>query len=457
MKRSHLLGIAVLTLLLGSSSAALAHHINGKVWCDKDYDGNFDSTDTLLSGITARARSLDVSPGTDFTDDTDSSGFYSIGLPARTDRYSVRLINLPSGWTVVNPAAGNWVVQITTGNSSTDHKDDVNFLVQGCASRPTTTTTSSTTTTTKKTTTTTTSTSSTTSTTKKTTTTTTSTSSTTTTTKPTTTTSSTSTTTSTSSSTSTSTSSTSTTMPQISCDCAGTPFLVDKEGRFNNDGDLHGSIGANDPNGRIQLGKGVLMADGTTLTAHSVTVGNGSSVDHVAANDVQVGSGGIIRNGTSLPSLPIIQPFCDLPDFTCGHDAVLVQVGDTTAPLPPGTYGRVRVLNDGHLRLQPGVFQFCDLKTGRGSTIEAMGAVTLNVVGNVNVGSGSRLLPSVGQPPIVLNVRGKQVRVSQNGVAEVILTAPFAKITLGRDSLVRGCFCVETARTDKHITLVCEE
>lgn len=424
MKRSHLLGIAVLSLLLLTSSAAHAWHISGKVWCDKDYDGNFDSTDTLLSNVTARARSLDVSPGTDWTDNTDSNGYYWIGLPDRTDRYSVRLLNLPVGWTVVSPSAGNWVIQI---NSSQSSKDNVNFLVQGCAPHPTTTTTSSTTTTTKKTTSTTTSTSSTT-----------------TTTKPTTTTTS-------------STSTTTTTIPDVSCDCAGTPFLVDTEGRFNNDGELHGSLGANDANGRIQLGKGVLMSDGTKVTAHSVTVGNGSSVDQVVANDVQVGSGGIIRGGTSLPSLPIVQPFCDVPEFTCGDDAILVQVGDTTAPLPPGTYGRVRVLNDGHLRLQPGVFQFCDLKAGRGSTIEAMGPVTMNVVGNVSIGSGSRLLSSIGQPPIVLNVRGHQVRVSQNAVAEAIITAPFAKITLGRDSLVRGCFCVETARTDKHITLVCQE
>lgn len=439
MKRSHLLGITALTLVLGTSSAALAHHIDGKVWCDKDYDGNFDATDTLLSGITVRARSLDVSPGTDFTDNTDGNGFYSIGLPARTDRYSVRLINLPANYTVVSPSGGNHVIQIVTGTSQ-DHASNVNFLVQGCAPQPTTTTTSSTTTTTKTTTTTTTSTSSTTSTTKTTTTTSTST------TRPTTTTTSSSTTTS-----------TSTTMPQISCDCDGTPFLVDTEGRFNNDGDLRGSIGANDPNGRIQLGKGVVMADGTKITAHSVTVGNGSNVNRVVANDVQTGSGAIIRNGTALPSLPIIQPFCDLPQFACGDDAVLVAVGETSAPLPPGTYGRVRVLNGATLRLAPGVFQFCDLKTGRGATIEAMGPVTMNVVGSVSVGTGSRLMPSIGQPPIVMNVRGHKVRFSQNAVGEVILTAPFAKITLGRDSLVRGCFCVDTARTDKHITLVCEE
>jgi hypothetical protein len=444
MKWSPVHLILALTFFLGSSSAAFAHHIDGKVWCDKDYDGNFDSTDTLLSGITARARSLDVDPGTDWTDNTDSNGFYSIGLPGRTDTYSVRLINLPSGYTVVNPAAGNHIVEIVTGTSN-DHKSNVNFLVQGCSPRPTTTTTSSTTTTTKKTTTTTTSTSSTTTTSRPTTT---STSSTTTTTKPTTTTSSTSTST---------TSSTTTTLPEVSCECDGTPFLVNTEGRFNNDGDLRGSLGANDPNGSIQLGKGVLMADDTKITAHSVTVGNGSSVNRVVANDIQTGSGAIIRNGTALPSLPIIEPFCDLPQFTCGDDAILVAPGQATAPLPPGTYGRVRVLNGGHLRLAGGVYQFCDIKTGRGATIEAMGPTTINVVGSVSIGTGSQLVPSPTQPPVALNVRGHKVRLAQNARAEAIITAPFAKITLGRDSLVRGCFCVDTARTDKHITLICEE
>jgi hypothetical protein len=460
MMRSPLLGLAVLTLFLGTASSALAHHIDGKVWCDKDYDGNFDASDILLSNITVRARSIDVDPGTDWTDNTDSNGFYSIGLPGRTDRYSVRPINMPSGYTVVNPAAGNHIVQIIT-NSDQDSKSNVNFLVQGCSPRPTTTTTSSTTTTTKKTTTTTTSTSSTTTTTKTTTTTTTtrpttttSTSSTTTTTKPTTTTSSTST-----SSTSTSTtSSTTTTLPDLSCECDGTPFLVNTEGRFNNDGDLRGSLGANDPNGRIQLGKGVVMADDTKITAHSVTVGNGSSVNRVVANDVQTGQGAIIRNGTSLPSLPIIEPFCDLPQFTCGDDAILVAPGQSSAPLPPGTYGRVRVLNGAHLRLAGGVYQFCDIKTGRGATIEAMGPTTINVVGSVSIGTGSQLVPSPpNNLPVVLNVRGHKVRLAQNARAEAIITAPFAKITLGRDSLIRGCFCVDTARTDKHITLVCEE
>ncbi|HEV7730613.1 MAG TPA: hypothetical protein VGR62_00560 [Candidatus Binatia bacterium] len=447
MKRSHVFLVAIITAFLGTASAAFAHHIEGNVICDKDYDGNFDASDTKLANVTVRARSQDVDPGTDWTDNTDANGFYSIGLPGRTDRYSVRAINLQAGWTIVSPSGGFTIVQIIT-NTSQDHAT-VNFLIQGCSPPPTTTTTSSTTTTKP---TTTTSTSSTTTTTRPTTTTT---SSTTTTTKPSTTTSSSSTSTSTSS-TSTSSSTTSTTFPG-GCGCDGTPFLVESEGRFNNDGDLRGSIGANDPDGRIQFGKNVVMADGTKVTADSVTVGNLSNVDRVIANHVQSGVGAIIRNGTSLPSLPIVDPFCTIPSFVCGDEAVVVAVGDSTAPLPPGTYGRVRVLNGGKLRLAAGTFNFCDIKMGRGAIIEAQGPVVANVVGSVSIGTGSHVGPAGNNPPVHLNVAGHKLRVSQGAVAEAVIRAPFAKVTLGRDSLVQGCFCSESARTDKHITLICEE
>jgi len=47
------------------------------------------------------------------------------------------------------PAGGTYTVQIITGNSNTDHKDGVDFLLQGCGHHTTTTTTTSTTTTTK--------------------------------------------------------------------------------------------------------------------------------------------------------------------------------------------------------------------------------------------------------------------------------------------------------------------
>ena len=184
-------------VVLAAAPPVLAHHISGKVLCDHDNDGEIDIRDTPLSGITVTATSLDASPGQTFTDTTDSSGAYNIPLPARTDNYRVELTGLPGGFTIFIPAGGTYTVHIITGTSN-DHKDHVNFLLQGCKHTTTTTTTTSTT----KTTVTTTST-------------TTTTTKTTTTKPPTTTTTSTSTTTSSTTTTTTTTSTTSTTLTRL--------------------------------------------------------------------------------------------------------------------------------------------------------------------------------------------------------------------------------------------------
>src|SRR5262245_61424729 len=150
---------AILSLLVvvATASPVLAHHIGGTVRCDNDHDGMIDVPgDTPLDGITVRITPIDVQPGLTFTHTTDANGAYEVGLPARTDRYLVELINLPAGFSVVVPGGGTFTVQIITGGPL-DHKDDVDFLLEGCS--PTTTTTTSTTTTTTPTTTTTTTTS----------------------------------------------------------------------------------------------------------------------------------------------------------------------------------------------------------------------------------------------------------------------------------------------------------
>src|SRR5262249_5881175 len=154
--------------------------------------------------------------------------------------------------------------------TSQDHKDDADFLVKGCAPPPTTTTSSTTTSTTKKSTTTTSSTTS---------------SSAPPTTTPTPTT-------------------TSTTLPV--CNCAGVPFLTAREAKINNDADVRNSVGVNDDDGRLRIGKGVVMPDGTALIADTVQVGNGSDVYRVLANTLLQGSGVTIRAGFGLPSLPIV-------------------------------------------------------------------------------------------------------------------------------------------------------
>jgi len=425
----------LVTSLLATASVGYAHHISGTIYCDVDFDGMIDDPgDTRINGITVKAVSQDVNPGETFTDASDATGFYNIGLPARTDRYLVMPIGLPGGWTIVIPVGGSYLIQIITGGSG-DHADNVNFLVQGCAPPPTTMSSSSSSSST--------STSSSTSS---------STSTSTSTSHPTS--SSSSSSTSTTSSTAAPTTSTSTTLVD-QCDCS-LAFFVGRDARFNNDATLAGSAAANSTTGSVKLGKGVFMPDGTSLRANYVEVGNASNVFQVFAKTVKTGSEAVIRNGSSdAVTLPIVDPFCQLPAFMCGGAAVLVGPGETQA-LAPGVHGAIRVLNGATLQLSAGTYTVCDVKMGRAARIESTGPVKLQIVGNLRIGTESYFGPVGGTPLIETYVGGKKVRISQNAVAVAHIVAPFAKSTFGRDSALNGCFCSDRAKSDKHITLTCQ-
>ena len=73
------------------------------------------------------------------------------------------------------------------------------------------------------------------------------------------------------------------------------------------------------------------------------------------------------------------------------------------------------------------------------------------------MGAGSRLwTPAVvNDLPVVMNVAGKLVRISQADVVEAIITAPNAKIKIQRAGQVYGCSCSDTLRTDKNVLLEC--
>jgi hypothetical protein len=358
---------------------------------------------------------VDVNPGETFTDTSDSNGFYSIGLPGRTDRYNVFPTGLSGSWTIVLPAGGSYTIQIVTGNSSTDHKDDVDFLVQGCAPPPTTSTstTSSSTSTTKK-----------------------------------------PTTSSTSSSTSTTTAApTTTTIPgQCNCDVA---FFVGRDAKYNNDAEIAANVVVNAADGRLRLGKNVFMPDGTSIQGNAVEVGNASNIYRVFAKSLKTGPEVTIRAGAGGAfALPVATPFCVIPSFTCGGDQVDVLPGEEK-DLAPGTYGLVRVMNGATLRLDAGTYTICDLRIGRDARVEADGAVTLQIDGNLRVGTDSYFGPANGGPIIDTYVTGRTLRVSQKAVAIARIIAPNARAAFGRDAALDGCYCSDRSKSDKHITLTC--
>jgi hypothetical protein len=381
-----------LMAVLVAASPVLAHHISGTVYCDQDLDGTIDAGDTPIPGIEVDITSLDVQPGLLFTQDTDGSGNYNIPLPARTDRYRVELVGLPGGFTVVIPGTGSYVIQIIT-QTSQDHADGVNFLVQGCA-QPTTSTTTTTTTTTPP-----------------------------------------------------------TTAPV--CQYPAVPFLAAREGKINNDASVSASVGVNNTDGRLRLGKNVIFSNGTAVVADTVQIGNASSVFQVRANTLIKGDNVTIRGGTGMPTLPLVQPFCSLPPITCGTSDVMVAPGNSVGPLPTGTYGRLNVLNGGKITLAPGIFTFCSVKLGRSATVTTLGPAVINVAGNVVIGTASHFGPDAGTAPVSVNAAGKLVRVSQSAFANAAFVAPNARITFGRDSHLLGCYCTDREKSDKHITLDC--
>jgi hypothetical protein len=209
---------------------------------------------------------------------------------------------------------------------------------------------------------------------------------------------------------------------------------------------------ATGPHGRILTGQRAWTADHTMLVAPYVQIGDASDVFHVMTSSLKLGNAVNVRDDIhSTQDLPTGE--CALPPIDCGGPVIRALPGETVGPLPPGKYGRVSLLNGSTLVLEPGTFEFCDLRLGRSAVILPEGELTLAVEGSVVFGSGSTLTAAPGAPLPIVYCAGSTVRISQGASIEAALIAPDASLTLGRDSHVMGCFCVERAKSDKHITL----
>jgi hypothetical protein len=260
-------------------------------------------------------------------------------------------------------------------------------------------------------------------------------------------------TTSTTTSTSTSSTTTSSTTTTI---CPPFPFLIRTAGKIGNNGQVTGNIGTNDAGGNFHFGKNVFQSDGSTVAADDLGLGQGTSVADVLANTLRTGPGAVVRGSSGTPVLPLVAPFCPIPDFTCGGPDVTVPPSGSVGPLLPGSYGRLTVLRRGTLTIGPGTFAFCSVKTASG-TIDVTGSelTTINVAGTFRLADASTLAPLSGSPIPRINVAGQLVRVSHASTLEAHLAAPNAVLTLGRSAMVSGSFCVDTSRSDKHVQLFC--
>jgi cysteine-rich repeat protein len=224
-------------------------------------------------------------------------------------------------------------------------------------------------------------------------------------------------------------------------------------GRVGNGATVAGDLGVNEPGGRLRLGRRVVV-DGT-VSGDEVSIGNDSEVAAAEANVLHspkatVGSVGI-------PTLPRQDPFCPIASLGCGGANLEVAKGEAVGPLAPGSYGDVVVQKGGTLRLGGGAYRFCSLDTDRDATIEATGPVqtTLDVSGNLRLKNGSRLGPVAGVAPPIVHAGGTGVKLGAGGDVMAFLSAPHARVVLGRGAAFAGAVCGERVETAWNVRLGC--
>jgi hypothetical protein len=216
-------------------------------------------------------------------------------------------------------------------------------------------------------------------------------------------------------------------------------------------------VAANGPTGVFRIGSNAFVADGASVIANTVILGQGASVSDVLANRLLQAQGAVIRGTKGTPDLPLQEPCCPIPAFTCGGQSILVPSGASAGPLAPDTYGALVIEDDGDVTLQPGTFQFCSIDAGKRVTIRTTGATqsTINIKGDLRLSNGSSFGPDPGTPTPVVNVEGSMVRLAQGATLQAFLSAPNGVLRLGRRSVIRGTACVRRVASDKGCNVEC--
>lgn len=247
--------------------------------------------------------------------------------------------------------------------------------------------------------------------------------------------------------------------PQLGCVAGPPPFSAASSFKWKDGSIANGNVGVNAANGRITFGRAVFMANGTSVEGAFVRLGNATSVYDVRATTLKVGKQVSIRGATGFPDLPLADSYCPVaaaPSCAGGND-VTVEQGTTQGPLPPGTYGRVKIGNGGVLVLQPGTFTFCSITAGRTVAIRVTGGTpsTIRVVGPMRLSNNSHFAPDAGTPLPTLVVHGNSLRASAGSSITGLVSSPNATLTLGRGAMVTGTFCTQAFRTDANTRLEC--
>src|SRR5262245_1693975 len=230
---------------------------------------------------------------------------------------------------------------------------------------------------------------------------------------------------------------------------------VEQGGRFDNASTSDANLLATEADGQLRLGRNVFFADATSVSGALVGLGNGASIFNLNVFVLKNGKHTTIRGsqqtfqGGGIP--------CVVPAVQCGGQNVTLRRGDAPRTLTPGTYNLVNLENGTSLTLSPGTYNFCELKTGRNASIEVTGGTqsTINVAGDVRLENGTTFGPAAGTPTPLLNASGDVVKFAAKSNVRAFVSAPNARLSLGRGSTFTGAVCAQSLAGSRKVTVEC--
>jgi len=229
---------------------------------------------------------------------------------------------------------------------------------------------------------------------------------------------------------------------------------VAEGGRLDNASTSDANLSSLEDGSRLQLGRRVFFADATSVSGALVGLGNGASIFNLNVDLLQRGKKVVVRGvqGSFTPGVS-----CTLPPIECGGPDVFVAKNQSRNDVIPGTYGKVTLENGATLTLAAGVYNVCQIRTGRNANISLTGSdqSTINVRDTVRLENTTTFGPASGTPTPLLNVGGDTVHLAANDDVRAFITAPNARLGLGRSMTFTGAACAKTLAGSRKVDILC--
>ncbi len=208
---------------------------------------------------------------------------------------------------------------------------------------------------------------------------------------------------------------------------------------FNSGVKISGNV---DAGGAVTVGSSSssnMATAGNITSGANVTIGAFASVgDLKAAGNITVHPSS--TTGTRTPNA-MVDPLPNilLPDlnFSAGGPNVILPANGSLT-LGPGSYGALILGSSATLTLSGGSYAFNSIVAGSSSQIAWNAPTTINVVGNVSLGSNSQM--SGVATNLLIQSRGTSVALGSGGTYRGTVLAPNASISMGGASFTGGLF-----------------